>query len=142
MWPQLRTQYSSQERLYGEVNIVLVGKYTDFTDSYASVVKALEHSAFRVQRKLVLQVSGAGLADKLFADLILHMCLQWVESSNLETETQESNPAKYHDAWRALVGAGCVFSIIFTYFPRIANVDYCKGVFWYQVASVEGVQKA
>jgi CTP synthase len=33
---------------------------------------------------------------------------QWVESSDLEPKTQESNPAKYHDAWRALVGAGYV----------------------------------
>lgn len=32
--------------------------------------------------------------------------LQWVESSDLEPETQESNPARYHDAWRSVVGAG------------------------------------
>jgi CTP synthase len=31
---------------------------------------------------------------------------QWVESSDLEPSTQESDPAKYHDAWRAVVGAG------------------------------------
>lgn len=43
------------------MNIVLVGKYTDFTDSYTSVVKALEHSAFRVHRKLNLQVSTTRL---------------------------------------------------------------------------------
>ncbi|KZP28344.1 CTP synthase [Athelia psychrophila] len=81
-WKSMTT---SQERLFDIVNIVLVGKYTDFTDSYTSVVKALEHSAFRVNRKLNLQC---------------------VDSSDLEPETQESNPAKYHDAWRALVGAG------------------------------------
>ena len=34
---------------------------------------------------------------------------QWVESSDLESETQESNPAKYHDAWRAVVGAQYVW---------------------------------
>jgi CTP synthase len=45
--------------MFDTVNIVLVGKYTDFKDSYTSVVKALEHSAFRVHRKLVLQVRGA-----------------------------------------------------------------------------------
>jgi len=71
--------------MFDKVNIVLVGKYTDFKDSYTSVVKALEHSAFRVRRKLILQ---------------------YVESSDLEAKTQESNPAKYHDAWRALVAAG------------------------------------
>jgi CTP synthase (UTP-ammonia lyase) len=47
--------------MFDTANIVLVGKYTDFKDSYTSVVKALEHSAFRVHRKLILQVCGAAL---------------------------------------------------------------------------------
>jgi CTP synthase (UTP-ammonia lyase) len=47
---------SRQERLFDEVKIVLVGKYTDLKDSYMSVIKALEHSAFRVRRKLTIQV--------------------------------------------------------------------------------------
>ncbi|KDQ60060.1 hypothetical protein JAAARDRAFT_594888 [Jaapia argillacea MUCL 33604] len=76
---------NGQERFFDDVKVVLVGKYTDLKDSYMSVVKALEHSAFRCHRKLVLQ---------------------WVESSDLEPETQDGNPAKYHDAWRAVVGAG------------------------------------
>jgi CTP synthase len=45
-----------QERLFDSVKIVLVGKYTDLKDSYMSVIKALEHSAFRVRRKLELHV--------------------------------------------------------------------------------------
>ncbi|KAJ6600002.1 CTP synthase N-terminus-domain-containing protein [Mycena vulgaris] len=81
-WTDLTT---GQERLFDTVSIALVGKYTDLKDSYMSVTKALEHSAFRVHRKLILH---------------------WVESSDLEPEMQESNPAKYHDAWRAVVGAG------------------------------------
>ena len=48
--------FISQERLFFTVKIVLVGKYTDLKDSYMSVIKALEHSAFRVHRKLILQV--------------------------------------------------------------------------------------
>ncbi|KAJ6572171.1 CTP synthase N-terminus-domain-containing protein [Mycena capillaripes] len=81
-WKDLTT---GQERLFDSVSVALVGKYTDLKDSYMSVTKALEHSAFRVHRKLIIH---------------------WVESSDLEPETQESNPAKYHDAWRAVVGAG------------------------------------
>ncbi|KAJ3570560.1 hypothetical protein NP233_g4322 [Leucocoprinus birnbaumii] len=80
-----REMTSGQERLFDTVSIALVGKYTDLKDSYMSVIKALEHSAFRVHRKLAIH---------------------WVESSDLEPETQVSNPAKYHDAWRAVVGAG------------------------------------
>ncbi|KAG6856324.1 CTP synthase ura7 [Tephrocybe sp. NHM501043] len=76
---------SGQERLFDTVTIALVGKYTDLKDSYMSVTKSLEHSAFRIHRKLIVN---------------------WVESSDLEPETQETNPARYHDAWRAVVGAG------------------------------------
>ncbi|KAI0340374.1 CTP synthase [Trametopsis cervina] len=81
-WKELT---SRQERLYDEVTIALVGKYTDLQDSYMSVVKALEHSAFRSHRKLNLK---------------------WVNSSDLETESQVLNPARYHDAWKAVVSAG------------------------------------
>ncbi|PPQ85663.1 hypothetical protein CVT26_011425 [Gymnopilus dilepis] len=80
-WKELT---AGQERLFDTVTIALVGKYTDLKDSYMSVTKALEHSAFRVHRKLTIH---------------------WVESSDLEPETQETNPKRYHDAWRAVVGA-------------------------------------
>ena len=47
--------HTSQERLFDQVKIVLVGKYTDLKDSYMSVIKALEHSAFRVKHELTIQ---------------------------------------------------------------------------------------
>jgi len=80
-WKELT---SRQERLFDEVSIALVGKYTDMQDSYMSVIKALEHSAFRSHRKLNLK---------------------WVNSSDLEHEAQKINPARYHDAWKAVVSA-------------------------------------
>lgn len=46
----------SQERLFDTIVITLVGKYTVLKDSYMSVVKALEHSAFRCNRKLEIKV--------------------------------------------------------------------------------------
>ena len=61
----------SQERVFDSVNIVLVGKYTDLKDSYMSVIKALEHSAFRVHRKLNLQVSSRMTMNKPKADSLL-----------------------------------------------------------------------
>ncbi|KAJ3902967.1 CTP synthase N-terminus-domain-containing protein [Lentinula edodes] len=79
-----RNMTSLSERAFDTVHIVLVGKYTDLKDSYMSVTKSLEHSAFRVNRKLTVQ---------------------WVESSDLEPEVQDNAPARYHDAWRAVVGA-------------------------------------
>jgi len=79
-----KTITTDQERLFDHVSIALVGKYTDLKDSYMSVIKALEHSAFRCRRKLTLH---------------------WVESSDLEPDQQDANPKKYHDAWRIIVGA-------------------------------------
>lgn len=38
------------------VNITLVGKYTRLEDSYASVIKSLEHAALACSRKLNLTV--------------------------------------------------------------------------------------
>ncbi|KAH9941191.1 CTP synthase [Epithele typhae] len=75
---------SRQERLFDDVTITLVGKYTDMGDSYMSVVKSLEHSAFRCNRKLILK---------------------WVDASDLEPQAQITSPAKYHDAWKAVVSA-------------------------------------
>jgi CTP synthase (UTP-ammonia lyase) len=60
---------SRQERLFDEVKIVLVGKYTDLKDSYMSVIKALEHSAFRVRRKLTIQVGLGFSGIKDFTDV-------------------------------------------------------------------------
>lgn len=38
------------------VEIALVGKYTQLEDAYASVTKALQHSALFINRRLVLSV--------------------------------------------------------------------------------------
>lgn len=59
------------------VCIGIVGKYTGLTDSYLSVLKALEHAAME---------AGLGLAVK------------WIESSSLEDE----KGAGYAEAWEAL----------------------------------------
>ena len=45
------------DRIHTECNIALVGKYTQLEDSYASVIKALRHASYAVNRKLKLTVS-------------------------------------------------------------------------------------
>lgn len=45
------------ERLQKICSIALVGKYTKLRDCYASVFKALEHSALAINHKLNLMVS-------------------------------------------------------------------------------------
>jgi len=63
------------------VTIVLVGKYTGLQDSYLSVIKALKHSAIEADRDLQLL---------------------WVEASDLDEETKETDPEKFNKAWDVL----------------------------------------
>ncbi|KAL2268263.1 hypothetical protein VTJ83DRAFT_3109 [Remersonia thermophila] len=62
-----------------ELKIALIGKYVKCHDAYISVVKALEHSAMRIRRKL-------------------HLI--WVDSEDLEPHAKGGPAqAKYHKAW-------------------------------------------
>ncbi|KAK4336970.1 hypothetical protein RND71_043420 [Anisodus tanguticus] len=67
-----------------EVKIVLVGKYTKIEDSYASVIKALQHSSFEIRHKL-----------KLFH----------VEGTDLEEATKINNLCQYETAWKKVKSA-------------------------------------
>ena len=51
------------DTLTEEVHIAMVGKYTDLSDAYLSVIKSLQHAAMAVDRKLVID---------------------WIEASHLE----------------------------------------------------------
>jgi len=83
-WTQWKDLATAQERIFDEVNIALVGKYTNLHDSYLSVIKSLEHSAMHCRRKL---------------NLI------WVDASLLETATRDTDPAKFHQAWHQVCTA-------------------------------------
>ncbi|KAI4869284.1 CTP synthase [Hypoxylon rubiginosum] len=70
------------------VNVALVGKYIALPDSYLSVIKALEHSAMRCDRKLNLA---------------------WIDAEHLEDATLQSDPTTYHKAWSQLtIASGCI----------------------------------
>ncbi|KAA8494099.1 CTP synthase [Porphyridium purpureum] len=80
----------SFENCRGTVKVVLVGKYTNLTDSYVSVVRALQHAAMATERKLHLL---------------------WVESSDLEPvpllsvegkQRHDEDEAKHAAAWATL----------------------------------------
>jgi len=70
------------ERLHQSCKIAMVGKYTKLQDAYASVIKALKHSALAVNRKL----------DLLF-----------IEAEDLQNDVRQQNPVRYHEAWKQLV---------------------------------------
>ena len=48
--------YLRSDRFLEHVSIALVGKYTKLSDSYTSVIKALEHSALAINHKLEVKV--------------------------------------------------------------------------------------
>ncbi|KAI3426099.1 hypothetical protein D9Q98_008067 [Chlorella vulgaris] len=72
------------DSLKAGVCIAMVGKYTDLSDAYLSVTKALQHACMAANRKLKLE---------------------WVEASNLEETTRGDDAAAYEDAWAKLRGA-------------------------------------
>lgn len=69
------------ETMRKNVTIALVGKYTKFKDSYASVVKALQHAALAAGYNLILNFIDSGL---------------------LQNETLQEAPSKYHKEWQML----------------------------------------
>ncbi|ODV67379.1 CTP synthase [Hyphopichia burtonii NRRL Y-1933] len=79
-----RSLTANHDKSYETVTIALVGKYTNLKDSYLSVIKSLEHSSMRCNRKLNIE---------------------WVESTNLEESIKDTNLAEYHKAWHHICQA-------------------------------------
>ncbi|XP_062891603.1 CTP synthase 1-like isoform X1 [Mobula hypostoma] len=80
-WRDMADRY---DRTLEICSIALVGKYTKLSDSYASVIKALEHSALAINQKLEVK---------------------YIDSADLEPARQEDDPVKYHEAWQNLCSA-------------------------------------
>ena len=113
------------DMLENEVRIAMVGKYTGLSDSYLSVIKALQHSAFAVNRKLIID---------------------WIESTNLDPI--ERTPM-YDDAWAILKAAdgilvpggfgnrGVEGKIAAANYARVNNVPYLGVCLGLQIATIE-----
>ena len=95
IWQEWQGLAMSQDHVFEVVSIALVGKYTTLHDSYMSVSKALEHAAMHCKKKL---------------DLI------WVESSHLEDQHEQTNPAEYYKAWHAVsTASGIIVPVCLAY---------------------------
>lgn len=77
-WKAMTDRY---EKLQKICSIALVGKYTKLRDCYASVFKALEHSALAINYKLNLM---------------------YIDSIDLEPVMKAEDPVKFHEAWQKL----------------------------------------
>uniref|UniRef100_A0A665T627 CTP synthase n=1 Tax=Echeneis naucrates TaxID=173247 RepID=A0A665T627_ECHNA len=75
------------DRFLEHVSIALVGKYTKLSDSYTSVIKALQHSALAINHKLEVK---------------------YIDSADLEPATLKDEPVKYHEAWQKLCSSNGV----------------------------------
>lgn len=69
------------DSLVEPVRIALIGKYTNLSDAYLSVIKSLQHACMEARLKLHLD---------------------WVEATNLEPERAESDRVMYDLSWKKL----------------------------------------
>ncbi len=109
------------DELTEEVNIAMVGKYTDLSDAYLSVIKSLQHAALAVERKLNID---------------------WIEASDLE----DSNNNEVWDLLRHANGIlvpggfgdrGIEGKILAAQYARENNVPYLGICLGLQVATIE-----
>jgi len=125
---QWREMAARVDSLEGEVNIAMVGKYTGLTDSYLSVIKALQHSAFSI---------GAD------------MRITWVAADNLEPDAEKESPELYAKSWADLKAADGVLvpggfgvrgiegKAVAAQYARENNVPYLGVCLGMQVAVIE-----
>ncbi|RAH16794.1 MAG: hypothetical protein CMB58_002850 [Methanobacteriota archaeon] len=120
-----RAMADKVDQLEEEVNIAMVGKYTGLSDSYLSVIKALQHSAFAVDRKLVID---------------------WIESTDLDPNDVTENHAEAWDVLRAADGIlvpggfgsrGVEGKIAAANYARTNNVPYLGVCLGLQIATIE-----
>ncbi|KAJ2488588.1 CTP synthase ura7 [Coemansia sp. RSA 2050] len=128
LWAQWREFARRRARDLDEVTIAIVGKYTYLTDSYISVVKALEHAALNINRKVKLS---------------------WVEASDLEEGSKHKDPLKYHEAWQHMCAAdgilvpggfgerGVEGKVLAAKWAREHNIPYLGICLGLQVAVIE-----
>ena len=125
MLDEWRAMADKVDKLEEEVNIAMVGKYTGLSDSYLSVIKALQHSAFAVDRNLVID---------------------WIESTDLDPNDVTEN---HDEAWGLLRAAdgilvpggfgsrGVEGKIAAANYARTNNVPYLGVCLGLQIATIE-----
>jgi len=116
------------DTLTEEVNIAMVGKYTDLSDAYLSVIKSLQHAAMAVNRKLNID---------------------WIEASHLEDSWKSQSSDEFDTAWDLLRNANGVLvpggfgdrgiegKILAAEYARTSKTPYLGICLGLQVATIE-----
>ena len=114
------------DTLSEEVHIAMVGKYTNLSDAYLSVIKSLQHAAMAVDRKLIID---------------------WIEASHLESDWE--NADERSEAWGSLKQASGVLvpggfgdrgvegKILAAEYARTSSTPYLGICLGLQVATIE-----
>tara|TARA_B100001093_G_scaffold349099_1_gene333704 strand:- start:90142 stop:91773 length:1632 start_codon:yes stop_codon:yes gene_type:complete len=123
---QWRVMAFHLDTLDKEVHIAMVGKYTDLSDAYLSVIKSLQHAAMAVDHKLVID---------------------WIEASHLENDWGDSD--EYDAAWTMLKESAGVLvpggfgdrgvegKILAAQYARSSRTPYLGICLGLQVATIE-----
>ena len=116
------------DTLTEEVSIAMVGKYTDLSDAYLSVIKSLQHAAMAVSRKLNID---------------------WIEASHLEDTWKQQNSKEFDNAWKLLKNVDGVLvpggfgdrgiegKILAANYARTSKTPYLGICLGLQVATIE-----
>ncbi|MED5308108.1 MAG: hypothetical protein VYA95_02055, partial [Candidatus Thermoplasmatota archaeon] len=116
------------DTLTEEVSIAMVGKYTDLSDAYLSVIKSLQHAAMKVRRKLTIN---------------------WIEESHLESSWKAKNADDFTAAWDILRASDGVLvpggfgdrgiegKVVAAQYSRENNIPYLGICLGLQVATIE-----
>ena len=113
------------DTLTEEVHIAMVGKYTDLSDAYLSVIKSLQHAAMAVDRKLVID---------------------WIEASHLEPDWDADEREAAWSSLRAAHGVlvpggfgdrGIEGKILAAHYARTEAVPYLGICLGLQIATIE-----
>ena len=123
---QWRVMAHHLDTLSEEIHIAMVGKYTNLSDAYLSVIKSLQHAAMAVDRKLVID---------------------WIEASHLESDWENADERK--QAWDSLKQAAGVLvpggfgdrgvegKILAAEYARTSSTPYLGICLGLQVATIE-----
>ena len=128
MLKEWRAMAYDLDTLTEEVSIAMVGKYTDLSDAYLSVIKSLQHAAMKVRRKLTIN---------------------WIEASHLESSWKAKNEDDFTAAWDILKASDGVLvpggfgdrgiegKVVAAQYSRENNVPYLGICLGLQVATIE-----
>jgi len=116
------------DTLTEEVSIAMVGKYTELSDAYLSVIKSLQHAAMEVNRKLNIN---------------------WIEASHLEDSWKNNNSKEFEDSWKILKSSDGVLvpggfgdrgiegKILAAQYARTSKVPFLGICLGLQIATIE-----